>query len=264
MLAGDMKEDAVEQCLNVLRKESLISLITAKDKEGDTPLHSAARSGAKPQLIKLLLNAVSGTKTKHRLLQERNKHSEVPLVSAFNLQRWSIVELLLEESIKQQVLLHLTGHGEQNCYSESKTLLHKAMQRGLIPYLKIYLRVCRRCTNSIPVKAMNMCDKRRYTPWYYFLSLNDSLIEEGLKCLKEYGVDINKLVCDLTGRATLLHEAYRRERHRVCKLLVKFGAKRDRKDANRLVPHQRRRVVSCDSKPSTPTQDAFPVHTALR
>lgn len=243
-MAGDIEEETVRQCFNVLRKQSLISLITAKDKEGDTPMHSAIITGTKPELIKLLMNAVSGMKTKRRLLLERNKHGDDPISSAFNLQRWPIVEVLLEECIKCRVLSNLTGISDDVDCSKSKTLLHKAMQRGYIAYLEIYLKVCRKCTNSISLRALLVRDKRGYTPWYYFLNLDEEKIEAGLKLLKEHGVDVNKLHCNPTGHTSLLHEAYRMEKHRVCDLLVEYGAKLDREDAHHLLPQQRRRVFS--------------------
>lgn len=253
LMAGDIEESVVIQCFNVLRKNSLISLITAKDKEGDTPLHSAIRSGTKPELIKLLMNAISGMKTKRRLLIEPNKRGELPIVNAFNLRRWPIVEVLLEECIKCRLLPELTGVGGDVASSKRKTLLLKAMKRGFIRYLKIYLEVCRKCINAVPVKAMLVPDKTGHTPWYYFLSLDEDLIKEGLGYLKEYEVDINKLLCDHTGRTSLLHEAFRRDTNEVCKLLLEYGANEDQLDAHNLSPPQRKRVLSFQySSPTSP------------
>ena len=257
LMAGDIEEEIVRQCFNVLRKNSLISLITAKDKEGDTPLHSAIRSGAKPELIKLLMNTISKLSTKRRLLLELNKKGELPIINAFNLQMWPIVEVLLEECIKCKLLPELTGMDPN--VSESKTLLFKATKRGYIRYLEIFLRVCRKCTNSVPMRAMLMPNKRGgYTPWYHFLSLDVEQITLGLEHLEEYGVDINKLLCDPAGRTSLLHEAYRRNNAIVCKLLIDHGARLNQLDANKLSPQQRRRTLSLSSRPSTPVHE--PVH----
>ena len=254
LMAGDIEEkEVIRQCFNILRKISLISLITAKDKEGDTPLHSAIRSGTKPELIKLLMTTIPGVKTKRRLLMERNKHGELPIVSAFNLQRWSIVEVLLEECIHCQVLPELTGIGNDLGSKHSNTLLIKAMKRGFIPYLKIYLDVYKRCTNAIPIQAMLVQDKCGRTPWYYFLSRDVNQVEEGLKYLKEHEIDVNKLLCDRNGRTGLLHEAFRRDNKDMCELLVKHGANRNQLDANNLSPPQRKRIISLhDSRPESP------------
>ena len=252
LMAGDIEEEIVRQCFNVLRKNSLISLITAKDKDGDTPLHSAIRSGTKPELIRLLMNTISGVKTKRRLLLEPNKRRELPIVSAFNLQRWSIVKVLLEECINGRLLPELTGIGcDSNC-TASKTLLFKAMKRGFTRYLDIFLEVCRKRTNSIPMQAMLMSDKNGHTPWYYFLSLEMSVVEEGLAHLKKHKVNINKLLCEPDGRMGLLHEAFRRNNRDLINLLVEYGAKQDQLDANKLSPPQRRRVLSLDSQPLSP------------
>lgn len=258
-MAGDIEEEVVKQCFSVLRKNSLISLITAKDKEGDTPLHSAIRSGAKPELIKLLMNTISKPSTKRRLLLELNKKGELPIINAFNLKEWPVVEVLLEECIKCKLLPELTGMDPN--VSESKTLLFKAMKRGFIRYLEIFLRVCQKCTNSIPVRAMLVPNKRGgYTPWYHFLCLDVEQIKLGLEHLKEYGVDINKLLCDPAGRTSLLHEAYRRNNTAVCELLINHGARLNQLDANKLSPQQRRRTLSISSRPSTPIHE--PIHAA--
>ena len=258
-MAGDIEEEVVKQCFNVLRKNSLISLITAKDKEGDTPLHSAIRSGAKPELIKLLMNIISKPNTKRRLLEVVNKKGELPIVNAFNMKEWPVVEVLLEECIKCKALPKLTGMDPN--VSESNTLLFKAMKRGYIDYLEIFLRVCKKCTNSIPIRAM-LVPNKGYTPWYHFLSLDMEQIELGLKHLEEYGVDINKLLCDPAGRTSLLHEAYRRNNTAVCELLISHGARLNQLDANKLSPRQRRRTLSISSRPSTPIQE--PIHAQFQ
>lgn len=256
-MAGDIEEEVVKLCFSVLRKNSLISLITAKDKEGDTPLHSAIRSGAKPELIKLLMNTITKLSTKRRLLLEPNKKGELPIINAFNLKEWPIVEVLLEECIKCKLQPELTGMDPN--ISESSTLLFKAMKRGFIRYLEIFLRVCQKCTNYIPVRAMLVPNKRGgYTPWYHFLSLDVEQITLGLELLKEFGVDINKLLCDPAGRTSLLHEAYRRNNTAVCKLLIEYGAGLNQLDANKLSPQQRRRTISINSRPPTPVHE--PIH----
>ena len=199
----------------------------------------------------MLMEATRGKITKCRLLLEPNRRGELPIVVAFNLQRWEIVEVLLEACIECKVLPELTGVNAGS--SElGKSLLFKAMKRGHIPYLEIFLRVYQKCTNSIPMRAMQLSDKKKHTPWYYFLSLDVEKIEMGLGHLNKHGVDINELLCDKAGRTCLLHEAFRRDNHTVCDLLVKYGAKQDQLDAKNRFPQQRRRILSIDSRPPTP------------
>ena len=256
LMAGDIDEEIVRQIFNILRKMCLISLITAKDKEGDTPLHSAIRSGTKPELIQLLMNTVPGVKTKHRLLLEPNKRGELPIVNAFSLQRWSIVEVLLEECIKCQVLPELTSIDFNSSSKTTNTLLVKAMKRGFTDYLDIFLKVCRKCMNTIPMKALLVPDKKGHTAWFYFLSLKVQNIKEGLAQLKKYEVDINKLLCDPARRVGLLHEAFRRNNRDVIDALIDYGARRDQLDADNLSPPQRRRVIILESTPTSPVHHA--------
>lgn len=263
LVAGNIDEEVVRQIFYILRKMSLISLITAKDKEGDTPLHSAIRSGTKPELIRLLMNTVPGVKTKRRLLLEPNKRGELPIVNAFSLRRWPIVEVLLEECIKCQVLPELTGIDLNSTSKTTSTLLVKAMKRGFTDYLDIFLKVCRKSMNTIPMKALLLPDKKGRTAWYHFLSLEVQDIKEGLAHLKRHKVDINKLLCDPARRVGLLHEAFRRDNRVVIDALTDYGARRDQLDADNLLPLQRRRVFSLDSTPTSPVHHASFGNTPL-
>ena len=225
-----------------LRKECLLSQLGAKDSDGDTPLSSMIRTGnVDSECIALLLQQIPSY-TKH-MLQSRNKKGETPIERAFDLQEWDAVGLLLKECIQNKILPELTGIGAE--VPNVKTLLHKAFERKNVEYLQIYLAVCREC-NVKP--GLLVQTKKGHTPWQYFLMShkNLTLMQRALDTLVEFGVNINTLYIDTASRASLLHEAYRRNNEVLVNCLVEAGADREVKDARGLKPSDRKRAVDIE------------------
>lgn len=236
--------------LSVMLKHGLISLLTAKDKDGDIPLQSAVRSNVRPVIVKLLLDG-EGTELKCNMLKAANKKGHVPLKTAFDMQRWPIVEVLLEECIKNDILAQLTGVGEPTVTKASSTLLHKAMKRGYVEYLRIFIKICRKCgVRCLP--ALLIRDKANCTPWFYLLQQKREIVEEVFKVLKEFNIDINKLYCDKGGKQYIPHVMCR-SRNDLLDLWENFDGRMDLKDGYKQKPAERIRMVLLESRPPSPS-----------
>ena len=188
--------------------------------------------------IALLLKQIPSY-TQH-VLQSRNKKGETPIERAFDLQEWDAVGILLKECIQNKILPELTGIGTE--VPNVKTLLHKAFERKDVDYLQIYLAVCGEC-NVKP--GLLVPTKKGHTPWWYFLMNHKdiTLMQRVLDTLVEFRIDINTLYIDRASRASLLHEAYRRNNEVLVNCLVEAGADREIKDARGLKPSDRKRAV---------------------
>ena len=188
--------------------------------------------------IEVLLKQIPSY-TQH-MLQSRNEKGETPIERAFDLQEWDAVRILLKECIQNKILPELTGIGTE--VTNVETLLHKAFERKDVKYLQIYLDVCEKC-NVKP--GLLVPTKKGHTPWWYFLMNHKdiTLMQRVLDTLVEFSVDINTLYIDRASRASLLHEAYRRNNEELVNCLVKAGADRELKDARGLKPSDRKRAV---------------------
>lgn len=216
-------------------------------------MSSMIRTGSvDSECIALLLQQIPSY-TKY-MLQSRNKKGETPIERAFNMQEWDAVGILLKECIQHKILPELTGIGTE--VPNVKTLLHKAFERKDVNYLQIYLAVCREC-NIKP--GLLVPTKKGHTPWWYFLMShkNLTLMKRALDTLVEFGVNINTLYIDTASRASLLHEAYRRNNEVLVNCLVEAGADREVKDARGLKPSDRKRAVDIE----VVLAEYIPVHT---
>ena len=260
ILASCPCDEVLVKVLSVLKNKSLISLLMAKDKDGDIPLQSAVKSNVDAKIIKLVLMEVP--RLKRAMLLAANKKGDVPLKTAFDMRRWPIVEILLEQSIKCGVVPHLTGIGDPNVTKGSSTLLHQAMKRGDIEYLRILLNVCKKCDMPL-LPALLVPNKKRCTPWYYLLNQNIQAVEEALQVLSEFRIDINKLYCDENGKQYIPHVAYRSHNEELKDLWKSFGGRIDLQDSSNQTPPERTRKISFDSLPPSPVPILHHVKTAL-
>ena len=73
-----------------------------------------------------------------------------------------------------------------------------------------------------------------------------ALMQRALDTLVEFGVNINTLYIDTASRASLLHEAYRRNNEVLVNCLDEAGADREVKDARGLKPSDRKRAVEIE------------------
>ena len=71
-------------------------------------------------------------------------------------------------------------------------------------------------------------------------------MQRALDTLVEFGVDIDTLYIDTASRASLLHEAYRRNNEVLVKCLDEAGANPEIKDALGLKPSDRKRAVDIE------------------
>lgn len=191
--------------------------------------------------IALLLQQIPSY-TKH-MLQSRNKKGKTPIERAFDMQEWAAVGILLKKCIQHKILPELTGIGTE--VPNVKTLLHKAFERKDVNYLQIYLATCREC-NVKP--GLLVPTKKGCTPWWYLLMNHKdlTLMQRALDTLVEFGVDIDTLYIDTASRASLLHEAYRRNNEVLVKCLDEAGANPEIKDALGLKPSDRKRAVDIE------------------
>jgi hypothetical protein len=226
-------------------------LFPAKDKEGDTPMHSAIRSHVNPSIITTFLEAVESVDSslKKVVLTSMNNKGECALKFACTLHDWSIVEVLLRECISCGVLSELTGIGH-NRQGRSKTLLRKAMKCGDLNYLKVYLKVCKdqlSLSNAEILAGMLLPDQKNRTPWFYFLAIESHKIKEGVDLLEKYGISLNELYSEVNeageAKVFMLHEATRQEKEDIITLLCDHGVAADKKDGNGLTAKQRSRRI---------------------
>ncbi len=158
--------------------------------------------------------------TKNILVAKNNKE-EVPLELAFELGHFEAVEVLLELSIGNGVLAHLTGvHA-----LAGTTLLHKAFQRGHVNFFRILLKVCEKLNMQI-LPVLLIPDSRGNTPWHYLMNRNKHHeIESVLSLCQKYNIDTNDLFLDLQRGTRMLHAAVRKNDVQCEKTLRKYGAK---------------------------------------
>ena len=248
-----------KECLSLFKNGRAKELFPAKDKEGDMPIHSAIRSHVDPCIITTFLKATESVdptlNLKKTILTSMNNKGECPLKFACTLHDWSIVEVLLQECIRCDVLSELTGIG-CNQKSSCKTLLRKAMKCGDINYLEIYLKVCRdqlHLSTEKILAGMLIPDQKNRTPWFYFLAIESHKINKAVDLLEKYGISLNKLFCEVDEagdpKVFMLHEATRQEKEEVITLLCDHGVETDKKDGNGLTAKQRSRKIM----PSTDT-----------
>lgn len=226
-------------------------LFPAKDKEGDTPMHSAIRSHVDPRIITAFLEEAElvDPSLKKEVLTSVNNKGEYPLKFAVTLHDWRIVEVLLRESISCGVSCELTGIGH-NRKTRCKTLLRKAMKCGDINYLKVYLKVCKdqlSLSNAEILAGMLIPDQKNRTPWFYFLAMESHKIKEGVDLLEKYNFSLNELYCEVNeageAKVFMLHEATRQEKKDIITLLCDHGVATDKKDGNGLTAKQRSRKI---------------------
>ena len=247
LCSGDLSVNVCKTILALLKRKGLISQISAKDAEGDTPLSSAIRSRVKPEIIELLLQQVpSYTK---RMLETRNDKHETPLDRALDMRQWKIVKTLLKRCIESSLLPELTGISQDTMKSE--TLLHRAFQCGKVKYLRIFLEVCQECKVKPQQvqRALVMQTEGGCTPWYYLMNHTCmKTMEKTVEILRLFNIDINSLYIDSkTQKSSLLHEAVRRNHKAFVDLLLRSGANKDLQDARGLKPFDRRRRVDSES-----------------
>ena len=247
LCSSDLPANVCKSILACLKEKCLISQITAKDAEGDTPLSSAIRSRVKPEIIELLLQQVpSYTKV---MLETRNEKHETPLDRALDMRQWKIVRMLLKRCIENSLLPELTGISPDAMKSE--TLLHRAFQCGKVKYLQIFLEVCRECEVEPQQvhRALVMQTEGGCTPWYYLMNHTClKTMEKTIEILRLFEIDINSLYIDSkTQKSSLLHEAVRRNHKPFIELLLRSGANPHLKDARGLTPFDRKRRVESES-----------------
>ena len=240
-----------KECLSLFKNGRAKELFAAKDKEGDTPMHSAIRSHAEPRIITTFLEAAESVdpSLKKVVLTSMNNKGECSLKFACTLHDWSLVEVLLRECIGCGVLSELTGIGH-NQKTKCKTLLLKAMKCGDIDYLKVYLKVCRdqlSLSTTEILAGMLIPDRKNRTPWFYFLAIDLHKIKEGVDLLEKYGISLNKLYSEVNEdgkpKVFMLHEATRQGKEDIITLLCDHGIATEKKDGNGLTAKQRSRKI---------------------
>ena len=240
-----------KDCLSRFKNGYAKELFPAKDKEGDTPIHSAIRSHVNPRNITTFLEAAESVdpSLKKVVLTSVNNKGECALKFACTLHDWSIVEVLLRECISCGVLSELTGIGH-NQRGRCKTLLRKAMKCGDLNYLKVYLKVCKdelSLSTAEILAGMLIPDQKNRTPWFYFLAIESHKIKEGVDLLEKYSISLNELYCEVNevgeAKVFMLHEATRQEKEDIVALLCDHGVATDKKDGNGLIAKQRSRRI---------------------
>ena len=226
------------QVFDCLEKTSYLTLFSAKDRDGDTPLHSVVKTGDLKRL-NILLDRLP-PKMLNSTLEMTNNHGQCPLKVAFDQQEWEMLERLLEYCIQNTLCCNLTGIGRHNLRA-SKTLLHRAMNMGCSRFVMIYFDIIARNLNDGRLGIdLLVCDKKGRTPWYHLMNHKDpKILQSVLRVLKQHNIDINELVTDKSSRSTMLHIAYRKKRPECIKLLLDAGADPGREDARGLRADQR-------------------------
>lgn len=245
------------ELFRVLRRKCLISLICAKDVDGDTPLHSAVRSNVNPAVIELLLKQIPSFR--RYLLQARNKQDETALQIAFSLESWENVQVLQKWCIKESLLVELTGIGDR--VKHTKTQLHKAFQRGHIQFLRFFLNVCKACELSDDqiMKGLLATSKKGRTPWFYLVHQELAKVKEAVAILSEFNINLNLLLTNKNVRTSMLHDAYRKNKMNLVEFLLEQGADPNQEDAHGLKPDERKKdIVVTTQSPA----EAIPFHSS--
>ena len=230
-------DEIFQQVFNGIEKTSCLTLFSAKDRDGDTPLHSVVKTGvqALPRLTFLLKRLPE--KLLKSTLEMTNKIGQTPLKVAFDQQEWKMLERLFECCIQNGLCSNLTGIG--NKLHGTKTLLHRAMDKGWTRFVKIYFDITAR-NLKYGKPDLLVCDKKGRTPWHYLMNHKDPKILRKILCtLKKHNIDVNELTTDKHSGSTMLHLAYRKNHQECIQLLKKAGADPGKKDTRDLKAYQR-------------------------
>ena len=236
----------LEECrlvLEVLKERKLIGVCAGKDRDGDTTLNTAVKTGDENRL-KVLLDQLPPTLL-NKILETPNKQCKTPLQLAFDRRNWPVLQTILELCVKNRLCSQLTGIGEN---LTANTLLHQAMDKGECHFLGIYLDT----TSENPdcgVPGLLVCDETGQTPWSYLMNhCNHQFLEDTLRVLNRHKVDVNELITDKNSRSTMLHLAYRKNCLSCINLLENAGAKPEKKDKRGFRADQRNHTASSRPK----------------
>ena len=232
-----------KQVLTALKQRGYLSLYAAKDRDGDTPLHSVVKTGDVNRLY-ILLDLLP-PKLIRNILEMPNKLGQTPLKVAFDQEEWKTLELLLEYCIKNGLCSNLTGVGEN--LPASKTLLHHAMDKGCSQFVETYFDVTTR--NGYGKPGLLVYDENGRTPWFYLMNHKDSkILGSILDTLKKHNIGVNELITDKFSQSTMLHLAYRKQHQDCIQLLEEAGADPKKKDMRGLRADQRDHLIESSQK----------------
>ena len=233
-----------KQVLTALKQRSYLSLYAAKDRDGDTPLHSVVKTGDVNRL-KILLDRLP-PKLLRDVLEMTNKLGQTPLKISFEQEEWDMLEVLLDYCIKNGLCSNLTGVGEN--LPASKTLLHHAMDKGCSQFVETYFDVTTR-NHEYGKPGLLVCDQNGRTPWFYLMNHKDSKILRSILCtLQKHKININELITDKFSRSTMLHLAYRKQHQECIRLLIEAGADPERQDMRGLRAEERDHLIGGSRK----------------
>ena len=204
----------------------LLNLLTAKDLDGDTPIHSVIKTGKTTRLCVLLdlVKQWHNTNLSKIILETNNNHGYDPLQLACVKRRYEMVELLLEVCIRERFCQDVTGVATQPVPAK---MLTKALANGDWNILDIFLRVLKKLNYSSE-QMLNLLDEKSERTWYLLMECDVKVLRETCKLLSssEYNICLDKLHTDKYG-STMLHMAYRTDSAEKIKVLEDLGCKPD-------------------------------------
>ncbi len=192
------------------------------DADNDLPVHSAINSMADADMISLFVQGTFDERKK--ILESKNDEDKTPIEVAFDKRQKEVIIKLFDLCVEHDVLPDLTGIGAKE---GSSTLLHIAFDENIWPwFLKTVIDTCQKYKlEALP--AIQVMDSDGYSPFEYLMNNcfpstdKDAKVEEFktvVGILQKEEIDIN-LVHTNSKRATMLHEAYRKNDLRCLEIL---------------------------------------------
>ena len=189
--------------------------MAAKDIHGDTPIHSAVKTGNTRQLEVLVKLAEDHLPIPLKtILETSNKEGRTPLQVASDQRKYNIVELLFGICAEKGYCQDVTGvtpRSDSASIVRSAKLLPEALAKGNCKVLDIFVRVLYGLNYSKKsiLHILNLPDREGLTAWVHLMDSHDTcVLKEACEILQSHGLHLDKLHVD-TYDSTMLHLAYR-------------------------------------------------------
>ena len=214
-----VKDDIGDQVRAVLtyihhNNPGWMSQLAAKNIHGETPMHTAIKSG-NTNILHIFLDLVNSWHLSGLLkviLETKNNHGYTPLQLSCVMRRYEMFEFLLEVCIRDGLCQDVTGVAAQLAVTASAKLLPEALAKGDWKILDIFLKVLQRLNYSPEemIKILNLPNEKGERTWSLLMECDIYALQKVCQILysSDYNIHLDDLHTDEYG-STMLHLAFR-------------------------------------------------------
>ena len=226
-------------------------MLSAKNFDGENPVHSAVKTGniKRLQLLLQLARKKDLPIPMKAILETKTKKGRTPLQVACNKKKYDIVEPFLEVCVEEGFCQDVTGVSAPNLSSRCKSakMLPEAIAKGSWEVLHIFLRVLRKSnydTEAI-IQILNLPDEKGVSPWFYLMECDTDVLRKVCEILRDYDIALDDLEAD-KYRSTMLHLAYRANCTERVTILEEFGSDPNHKNTRGYIWLTKELTNSCN------------------